>query len=150
LSSAKYAFISAYLKGAEAKILTVEHVDRMSKISIVQDVVSSVREVVDIIKDTEAGGYLAEALVRTFDDSDRYLWLYFSECLERLGGLKLVPDDMRQVLGAYMVKYDVANVKAGLQGMATGRKASLMPVGVMYTQGRLDELTAAEGVEDVK
>ena len=149
MPSAKDAFMSAYLKGAEARMLTGEHVDRVSRISAVQDVVSSVREVFDIIKDTEAGGYLAEAMVKTFDDSDKYLWLYFSGCLERLQGLKLVPDDMRQVLAAYMVKYDVANIKAKLQGMATGGKVSLIPVGVMHSQGRLDELATAEGVEDV-
>jgi V/A-type H+-transporting ATPase subunit C len=149
LPSAKDAFMSAYLKGAEARMLTGEHVDRVSRISIVQDVVSSVREVLDIIKDTEAGGYLGEVMVKTFDDSDRYLWLYFSGCLERLRGLKLVPDDMRQVLAVYMVKYDVANIKARLQGMATGRKVSLIPVGVIHAQGRLDELATAEGVEGV-
>jgi V/A-type H+-transporting ATPase subunit C len=149
LPSAKDAFMSAYLKGAEARMLTGEHVDRVSKISAVQDVVSSIREVLDIIKDTEAGGYLAEAMVKTFDDSDRYLWLYFSECLARLQGLKLVPDGMRRVLAAYMVKYDVANIKARLQGMATGRKASLIPVGVMHAQGRLDELASTEGLGDV-
>ncbi len=149
MPSAKDAFMSAYLKGAEARMLTGEHVDRVSKISTVQDVVSSVREVLDIIKDTEAGGYLAEAMVKTFDDSDRYLWLYFSECLARLQGLKLVPGGMRRVLAAYMVKYDVANIKAKLQGMATNGKVSLIPVGVMRTQGRLDELATAEGVGDV-
>jgi V/A-type H+-transporting ATPase subunit C len=149
LPSAKDAFMSAYLKGAEARMLTGDHVDRVSKISTVQDVVSSVREVLDIIKDTEAGGYLAEAVVKTFDDLDRYLWLYFSECLARLQSLKLVPGAMRQVLAAYMVKYDVANIKAKLQGMATDGKVSLIPVGVMHTQGRLAELAIAEGVEYV-
>jgi vacuolar-type H+-ATPase subunit C/Vma6 len=149
LSNAKYAFISAYLKGAEAKVLTSEHVERMSRISNVQDVVSSVREVLDIISDTEAGGYLEEALVRTFDDADRYLWLYFGHCLGHLEWLKLVPDDMRQVLRAYLVKYDVINIKATLQGMTVGKKASLIPVGVIHHQGQLDELARAETVADV-
>ncbi len=149
MPSAKDAFMSAYLKGAEARTLSGEHVDRLSRISTVQDVISSVREVMDIIKDTDAGSYLAQAMVRSFDDSDRYLWLYFSGCLERLQSLKLVPDGMRRVLEAYMVKYDVANIKARLQGMATGRQASLIPVGVMHSQERLDEMATAEGVGDV-
>jgi len=149
LPNAKYAFVSAYLKGAEAKILTTEHVDRMSRISNVQDVVSSIREVLDIIKDTEAGRYLEEALVKTFDDSDRFLWYYFNGCLERLEWLKLLPGDMRKVLRAYMVKYDVINIKAMLQGIATGKKAKLIPVGVIHTGGLLDELAGAGGADDV-
>ena len=128
MPNAKYAFASAYLKGAEAKVLTAEHIDKMSRISNIQDVVASVREILEIIKDTDAGRYLEEALVKTFDDSDRFLWYYFNGCLERLEWLKLLPDDMRKVLRAYMVKYDVINI---------------------YTQGLLDELSAAEGADDV-
>ena len=149
MPNAKYAFASAYLKGAEAKVLTAEHIDKMSRISNIQDVVTSVREILEIIKDTDAGRYLEEALVKTFDDSDRFLWYYFNGCLERLEWLKLLPDDMRKVLRAYMVKYDVINIKAALQSIATGKKAKLIPVGVIYTQGLLDELSAAEGADDV-
>jgi len=149
LPSAKYAFMSAYLKGAESKVLTSEHIDRMSRMSSVPDVASNVREVLEIIKDTDAGRYLEEALVKTFDDSERYLWHYFSECLERLGRLKLLPDEVRRVLKAYTVKYDVINIKAALQAIAAGKKASLVPVGIIHAQGLLDELSRAEGVSDV-
>jgi V/A-type H+-transporting ATPase subunit C len=149
LPSAKYAFMSAYLKGAESKVLTSEHIDRMSRMSSVSDVASNVREVLEIIKDTDAGRYLAEALVKTFDDSERYLWYYFSDCLERLGRLKLVPDEVRRVLKAYTVKYDVINIKAALQAIAVGKKASLVPVGVIHAQGLLDELSRAEGISGI-
>ena len=149
MPSAKYAFMSAYLKGAESKVLTSEHIDRMSRMSSVPDVASNVREVLEIIKDTDAGRYLEEALVKTFDDSERYLWHYFSECLERLGRLKLLPDEVRRVLKAYTVKYDVINIKAALQAIAAGKKASLVPVGIIHAQGLLDELSRAEGVSDV-
>jgi V/A-type H+-transporting ATPase subunit C len=149
LPSAKYAFVSAYLKGAESKVLTSEHIDRMSRMSNIQDVASCVREVLEIIKNTDAGRYLEEALVKTFDDADRYLWHYFSQCLERLGWLKLVPDELRRVLKAYTVKYDVINIKATLQAIAAGKKASLVPVGIIHNQGLLDELSRAEGVSDV-
>ncbi len=149
MPSAKYAFVSAYLKGSESKVLTSEHIDRMSRISNVQDIASSVREVLETIRDTEAGRYLEEALVKTFDDSDRYLWHYFNECLERLERLKLVPDEVRQVLKAYMLKYDVINIKAALQGISTGKKSSLVPVGAIHIQGLLDVLSGAKSVGDV-
>jgi len=142
LSSAKYAFMSAYLKGAEAKIVTSEHINRMSK-------TSNIQEVLEIIKDTDIGRYLEEALIKTFDDSDRYLWEYFGECLERLEWFKLVPSDILKVLDTYMVKYDVLNIKAALQGISAGKKASMIPVGVVHGHGLLDELSHAEDVDGV-
>ena len=143
MTNAKYAFMSAYLKGAEAKIVTSEHIDRISKTPSLQDVL-------EIIKDTDIGGYLEEAVIKTFDDSDKYLWKYFGECLERLKGLKLVPADILKVLEAYIVKYDVLNIKAAWQGISIGKKASLIPVGVIYGHGLLDELSGAEEVDAVK
>lgn len=143
MTSAKYAFMSAYLKGAEAKIVTSEHISRMSKTPSLQDVLETV-------KDTDIGGYLEEAVVKTFDDADKYLWKYFGECLERLKGLKLVPADILKVLEAYIVKYDVLNIKAALQGISTGKKASLIPVGVIHGHGLLDELSRAEDVDAIK
>jgi len=142
LSSAKYAFISAYLKGAEAKIVTSDHINRLSK-------TSNIQEVLEIIKDTDIGRYLEEALIKTFDDSDKYLWEYFGECLERLEWLKLVPADILKVLDTYMVKYDVLNIKASLLGISTGRKVNMIPVGVIYRHGLLDKLSQAEDVDGV-
>ena len=139
MTTAKYAFMSAYLKGAEAKIVTPEHINRVSKTSGIQDVL-------EIIKDTDIGKYLEEALIKTFDDSDKYLWKYFSECLERLRGLKLVPADILKVLDAYIVKYDVLNIKAAWQGISIGKKANMIPVGVIDGRGLLDELSHAEDV----
>jgi len=149
LPDAKYAFASAYLKSAEARILNTEHVDRMSRISNIQDAGASVREVLDIIKDTESGQYLEAALVKSFDDVDSSLWRYLNGCFERLEWLQLLPDDMRQVLRAYIVKYDVVNIKAALQGITLSKKAKLIPVGIIYSQGMLDELAGAESVSDV-
>lgn len=139
MTSAKYAFMSAYLKGAEAKILTSEHIDRMSKTPSLQDVL-------EIVKNTDIGGYLEEAVIKTFDDADKYLWRYFGQYLERMKGLKLVPTDILKVLDAYIVKYDVLNIKASLQGISTGKKASMIPVGVIHGHGLLDELSGAGDV----
>jgi len=142
LPDAKYAFMSAYLKGAEAKILTAEHLSRVSR-------TSSLSDVLEIIRGTDVGRYLEEALIKTFDDSDKYLWRYFGGCLERLEWLRLVPAEIRKVLSAYVVKYDVLNVKAALQGISTGKKANLIPVGIIHTRGLLDELTDASNAEDI-
>jgi len=149
LPSSKYAFISAYLKGAEARLLTADHVGRFLRVSNIQDPASGVREVLEVIKDTEAGGYLDEAMPRTFDDADRYLWRYLDGCISRLENLKLMPADMRRVLQAYLVKYDIHNVKAAVQGVIVGRGPTLIPIGNINDQGLLAELNAAANNDDI-
>ena len=138
----KYAFITAYLKGEEAKVVTSDHINRMSKLSSIQDVLA-------IIKDTDIGSYLEQVAIRTFDDLDEYLWKYFGECLERLEWFKLVPSEIVKVVKAYIVKYDVLNIKAALQRIWTGKKVSVIPLGVIHDCGLLDELGAVEDVDSI-
>ena len=140
--STGYAFTSAYLKGEEARLITSEHVDRMSKTSTIQDALG-------VIKETDIGSYLEEVPLRTFDDVEEYLWVYFCLCLERLEWFKLFPADMLKVLRAYMVKYDVLNIKAALWGVSTDRKARTIPVGVIHSYGLLDRLASAENLKDI-
>ena len=61
-----YAFISAYLKGEEAKIVTSSHLDDILKASNIQDVLGAIGE-------TDIGDYLAGASVNTFDELDEHL-----------------------------------------------------------------------------
>jgi len=142
LPDGNYAFMSAYLKGAEAKTVASDHISRLSK-------TASPRSVLEIIKDTDIGRFLEEMPIETFDDLDRYLWQYFDQCLEELERLKLMPADMRKILNTYRVKYDVINIKAVLLGISTGKKASVIPAGVIYSRGLLDELSRAAKVSDV-
>lgn len=138
----RYPFLSAYLKGEEARLVTSNHIDRMSK-------VSSVRDIFGIIKETDIGGYLDGELIETFDDLDEHLWLYFSECLERIEWFKPVPTDILKILKAYTVKYDVLNIKAAVQGISSGKQARRIPIGVIHNYGLLDELFGAENVDDI-
>lgn len=139
MPNAGYAFTSAYLKGEEARFVTSDHVDGMAKASSVQDALESVRE-------TDIGSYLEGMSVKTFDDLDRYLWSYLGECLERLEWFKTVPSEIRRILEAYVVKYDVLNIKAALMAISNARKARLLPIGVIHNRGLLDELADAESV----
>ncbi len=138
----RYPFISAYLKGEEAKIITSEHVSRMSKVSSIQDVLVT-------ISDTDIGSYLDGVLVKTFSELDEYLWTYFRECLEHLEWFKPVPVDILKIVKAYIIKYDVLNIKAALTGISTGSKAKMIPVGVICSHRLLDQLSNAEDVGDI-
>ncbi len=138
----RYPFLSAYLKGEEAKLVTSNHIDRMSKVSSIQDTL-------EIIKETNIGGYLEGVLVETFDDLDEHLWMYFGDCLERLEWFKPVPADILKILKAYKVRYDVLNIKAALQAISTDKQARRIPIGVIHNYGLLDELSNAENVESI-
>ena len=142
MPDAKYAFISAYLKSAETKTVTSDQISRLPKTASPQDVLEA-------IKDTDIGKYLEEVPIKTFDDSDKYLWQYFGQRLEELEWLKLMPADMRKILNAYRMKYDVINIKVVLLGISTGKKAKVIPVGVIYSRGLLDEFSRAAEVSDV-
>ena len=142
MPDAKYAFISAYLKGAEVKIVTSDHIDKLSK-------TASPQEVLEAIRDSDIGKFLEEVPIETFDDSDKYLWQYFGQRLDELDWLKLMPSDMRQILGAYRIKFDVMNIKAALLGISTGKKVDMVSVGAIYSRGLLDELSEAANVDGV-
>lgn len=137
-----YAFISAYLKGEEAKIIASSHVSSITKASSIQDVLA-------IIRDTDVGNYLEGVAFQTFDELEGYLWVYFSECLRQLKWFKNVPAGVHKILDTYTAKYDVLNIKAALQGISTGKKARGIPIGIIHNNGLLDELFRAEGVDSI-
>ena len=138
----RYPFLSAYLKGEEARLVTSDHIDRMSK-------VSDIRDILEIIKDTDIGGYLEGVLVETFDDMDEHLWIYLGECLQRVEWFKPVPADILKILKTYTVKYDILNIKAAVQGISSGKQARRIPIGVIHDYGLLDELYSTENVDDI-
>jgi len=142
LISTGYAFTSAYLKGEEARLITSEHVGRISN-------APSIQGVLEIIKDTDIGSYLREVALISFDDIDQCLWDYFSYCLERLEWFKMLPADLLKILRAYIAKYDVSNVKAALWRVARGKKVSMIPVGTLHDCGLLDRLANAENLADI-
>jgi len=142
LLDTRYPFLSAYLKGEEAKLITSSHIDRISKVSSLQDILG-------IIKETDIGGYLDEVLVETFDDLDEHLWLYLGECFERVEWFKPVPADILKILKAYKAKYDVLNIKAALRGIPTGKPIRRIPIGTIHTNGLLDGLSGAENVDNI-
>jgi len=139
LLDTRYPFFSAYLKGEEARLVTSDHINRMTSISRLQDML-------EIIKGTSLGSYLGGVLVETFDELDGYLWRYLGDCLERVAWFKPVPADMLKILRAYTAKYDVLNIKAALGGISTGRPFPPIPIGVIHNYGLLTELGRAEDV----
>ena len=138
----RYAFISAYLKGEESKVVTSDQINRMSAVSDVQDALA-------IIRETDVGSYLEELPIKTFDDLDEWLWKYFAQCIRDVESFKFLPKDIPKVSRAYIVKYDVSNIKAALQGVSTGRKNRMIPVGIICNDGLIDELFGTGKLDDI-
>jgi len=134
--------MSAYLKGEEARVVTADHIDRISRTASLNDALA-------VIAGTDIGDNLQQAPIRTFDELDECLWKYLREYIACLEAFKLLPDDMRKVLTAYLVKYDVFNIKAALHRSLIGKKASMLPLGVIYNNGLLDELSGAENIDAI-
>jgi vacuolar-type H+-ATPase subunit C/Vma6 len=140
--SPRYTFISAFLKGEEIKTVTPEHIDKMMSASNLQDALA-------IIRETDIGSYLEDLPVRTFDDIDECLWGYLAHRIGYVESLEFLPKEIRKLSRAYVVKYDIFNIKAALQGISAGKKAIMIPVGVIYNNSLLDELSKAENVDDI-
>jgi V/A-type H+-transporting ATPase subunit C len=140
--SPRYAFISACLKGEEPKTVTSEHIDRMATASNLQDALA-------IIRETDIGSYLEELPVRTFDYLDECLWSYLAQRIRYVESFKFLPRDILKVSRAYILKYDVSNIKAALQGISGGKKATMIPVGIIHNNALLDELFNAENIDDI-
>jgi len=141
--SPKYAFISACLKGEEPKTVTSEHIDKMMTAPNLQDALATIRE-------TDIGSYLEELPVKTFDYLDECLWGYLAQRIRYVESFKFLPKEIPKVSRAYVVKYDVTNIKAALQGISGGKKSSSMiPVGIIHNNALLDELFNAENVDDI-
>jgi V/A-type H+-transporting ATPase subunit C len=138
----KYAFISACLKGEEPKTVTSEHIDKMMTAPNLQDALATIRE-------TDVGRYLEELPIKTFDYLDECLWGYLAQRIRYIESFKFLPKEIPKISRAYVVKYDISNIKAALQGISGGKKSSMIPVGIIHNNTMLDELFNAETVDDI-
>ncbi|MEM2921459.1 MAG: V-type ATPase subunit, partial [Candidatus Bathyarchaeia archaeon] len=138
----KYAFISACLKGEEARTVSPGHIDRVVTASNLQDALA-------VIRDTDIGGYLEGLPVKTFDNVDEYLWNYLAQHIEYVESFKLLPKELLNLSRGYVVKYDVSNIKAALQSIASGKKPRMIPIGILHKSGLLDRLSGVDNVDDI-
>ena len=139
----RYAYISAYLKAGETKVITSKHLNRMLGISNIHDIKS-------IIRETEIGNYLEGISLNNFNDLDQSLWRYFVHCLNEVESFDFLPRDIKRLPNVYIEKYDVANIKAAVQAMgSTNNRNQIIPVGVIHDNDLLDQLFCAENIADI-
>lgn len=138
-----YAFISAYLKGEEARMVTSDHLSAVMK-------AGNYQEAVDAIHDTDIGNFLEGLDIQTFDELDEKLWTYFSSCISRIGWFTSVPKSAKKLASVYTTRYDIQNIKTALQNIITGIKTRGIPAGKIHDAGLLTELMDAVSLDEVK
>jgi V/A-type H+/Na+-transporting ATPase subunit C len=142
LSNPRYSFISAYLKGEEAKLVTGEHLNKLTKSPEIDDILTA-------IEGTDIGDFLSEYTFASFDEIDGTLSRYLGHCVTRIQAFHFIPDDVVTVLKAYTRRYDVLNIKAALQRLITGSKARIFPIGTIHDNALLDDLIMTDNPEGV-
>lgn len=138
-----YAFISAFLKGEESRTVNSDHLNALFKASGYQDAV-------DVIRDTDIGNYLEGLEIQTFDELDEQLWVYFNSCLERIEWFTGTPRPVRILVEIYKEKYDIQNIKTGLQNIFTGTKAKGISAGIIFSSGSLENLMNSETLDEIQ
>jgi vacuolar-type H+-ATPase subunit C/Vma6 len=142
LISARYAFMSAYLKGEESRSVTSEHIGEVLQRS------ATMQDALEIIGDTDIGEYLLDQPITTFDDADEQLWLYLDGCLGRLEGFDM-PPDMSRIARLYVEKYDVLNIRIALRVILKKVPSSMVPLGAIHSGGYLHDLSAVRERDDL-
>jgi vacuolar-type H+-ATPase subunit C/Vma6 len=142
LISARYAFMSAYLKGEESRSVTSEHIGEVLQRS------ATMQDALEIIGDTDIGEYLLDQPITTFDDADEHLWMYLDGCLGRLEGFDM-PPDMSRIARLYVEKYDVLNIRIALRVILKKVPSSMVPLGAIHSGGYLHEMFAARERDDL-
>ena len=122
-----YAFITAYLKGEEARTLNAGHIGGMSRMT-------RVPEVINAIRDTDIGEYLEGVQTETFDEVDNALWSYLDGCYQRLEWFSDLPSDIFKIVHGSLIKYDVMNIKAALLSLTNLKPPRLLPKAGVYSQ----------------
>ncbi len=142
MPSTKQAFISGYLEGEIAKMVSAVHVEGILRSA-------SIPEILAAINGTDIGDYLESTSAVNFNDVEEYLWAYLNKCLWILDWFRFVPDDVHKVLRCYVEKYDVFNIKATLWRITDKKVVPLIPLGVVQNQGKLTNLASAEDLNAV-
>jgi vacuolar-type H+-ATPase subunit C/Vma6 len=142
LSDPRYSFISAYLKGEEAKLVTNEHLGKLVKSPEIDDIMIA-------IESTDIGDFLSEFTFTSFDEIDGTLTRYLGHCITRIQSFRFIPDDVVTVLKAYTRRYDVLNIKAALQQLTTGSRFRIIPIGTIHDNALLDNLLMVENTEGI-
>ncbi|MBN2297103.1 MAG: V-type ATPase subunit [Deltaproteobacteria bacterium] len=141
LISPSYAFTTALFKAEEAKDLSMAMMREALQKSSIDDAVVS-------MKGSSIGAYLDRNLVKTFEEANKCLHRYIRDCLEHILAFR-PPKEMVLIAQAYLIKFDVLNIKVALRRLIENAEAPFTEAGKIFEKGFLKELSQAQGIEDI-
>ena len=109
---------------------------------------ASLKDALEAMKNTDIGEYLWEQPIHEVKDVDAALWRYLETCFDRLDRFSL-PRDIARLMEIYLKKHDILNTKIALRSAVTDETTAMAPLGTIHRQGRLDELSRAESIQDI-
>lgn len=137
------AFLAALLQSRSAKNVTPEIVARIPA-------GANGSELRESLRGTDIAHHLGEAALPGRRERDAFLWEYLDSQFSLLEASPFVPADAVAFARAYVRKFDLANIKAQLLGMAVEKPITLLPLGVLHRCGLLEDLAAAESIGEVE
>ncbi|MFU8897186.1 MAG: V-type ATPase subunit [Gammaproteobacteria bacterium] len=134
-------FMNALLKSRQAALVSGADLERLAG--------ESGRDAHGVLRHTEIGAWLEGERWRTAAERDQCLWRYLAETAEAVLAQAFFPPQAQRFGRVYLLKYDVANVKAVVQGLALERAPAVRPIGAIHAAGRLEALTEARDADAV-
>ncbi len=142
LTSTRYAFLSAYVKGEEARGVQGDHV------STILQRARTVQEALEIIRDTDVGEALREETWKTYPEFESRLWNALSENLARIRRFAL-PEGMGTMIRVFLNRFDLLNIKLALRAVHEEKPFVPVPLGTLHDEGLLDDLSRVKTLPDL-
>jgi len=132
-------FMNALLKSRQAALVGDAEIERLAG-----DTGSDAH---GVLRHTDIGAWLEGERWRTAAERDQCLWRYLAETAAALQAQAFFPPQAQRFGRVYLLKYDVANVKAVAQGLALQREPTVRPIGAIHAAGRLGALAEAKDTD---
>ena len=142
LTSTRYAFLSAYVKGEEARSVQGDH------ISVILQRARTTQDVLELIRDTDAGETLREETWKTYPELEECLWKTLSGNLDRIRRFTL-PEGVGKMIRVFLNRFDILNIKLALRAVHEEKPFSPVPLGSLSEEDLLDELSRVKSVPDL-
>ncbi len=143
MSITKYAFLSSALEGKLTRSVSEEQfVSMLNKKNIYDALVS--------ISNTDIGEFMHNKISpeTTLDETEQLLFKYLWNEITFIENVGI--EEVNEVVDKYILKYDLQNIRFTLRSLFYGKEiSSLLPIGILYKRGLLDELSTAKNFKEV-
>lgn len=142
LTSTRYAFLSAYVKGEEARGVQGDH------ISVILQRARTIQDALELIRDTDVGETLREETWKTYPEFEQCLWKSLSGNLDRIRRFAL-PRGIGEMIRVFLNRFDLLNIKLALRAVHEEKSFVPVPLGSLHDEDLLDELSRVKSVPDL-